>query len=477
MMLCVRLKALPSKKPLPILSGGPLPEPDEKVEHIQVYRNGGVGALGSMGTQGAAVRADRWTRSPSRARAARRARSRRTSTGLSALPSISIPKRPKTVAKARRGQGESPARRAHEAAADEENNGEDGDDTIAPKEKFVLTRAGMALFGEPPDEDSQDLDEMADAEARGLMVRYLSVVAGEVWTPEQVRQKLHELRVRDEEEELTEAVELARQQKLTLRELYEKPPPIWFHPAFAAEVGDAFIAGTAFDSGSLSVSLEVMLLTLRRMQADDGVATKSLSHATLEALNSATDALDACCNLVYKKKHRLSDIYLRKVVGDIGALDPGELLLIPVEIRGTYRLLVVRRNFTPDEDTCSVTIVASGDYHDLRYHQARQRHPRRTARASSSTAYHSSGSAMRRSGCPSATRKGQLPPLQGRRHPLLGLCAVRNGALTRSRDARRTRRVRAQGRRGRADALHAPHAPRLRRAALGASLPADASTA
>ena len=61
MMLCVRLKALPSKKPLPILSGGPLLEPDEKVEHIQVYRNGGVGALGSMGTQGAAVRADRWT--------------------------------------------------------------------------------------------------------------------------------------------------------------------------------------------------------------------------------------------------------------------------------------------------------------------------------------------------------------------------------------------------------------------------------
>ena len=274
------------------------------------------------------------------------------------------------MAKARRVAKAKPSKKRHEAAADEENDGEDGDDTIAPKEKFVLTRAGMALFGEPPDEDSQDLDEMADAEARGLMVRYLSVVAGEVWTPEQVRQKLHELRVRDEEEELTEAVELARQQKLTLRELYEKPPPIWFHPAFAAEVGDAFIAGTAFESGSLSVSLEVMLLTLRRMQADDGVATKSLSHATLEALNSATDALDACCNLVYKKKHRLSDIYLRKVVGDIGALDPGELLLIPVEIRGTYRLLVVRRNVTPDEDTCSVTIVASGDYHDLRYHQS-----------------------------------------------------------------------------------------------------------
>ena len=370
MMLCVRLKALPSKKPLPILSGGPLLEPDEKVEHIQVYRNGGVGALGSMGTQGAAVRADRWTWITITREGGSKGK---VSTYVNGIECASInlnPKKAENGGKGKEGGKGKPSKKRHEAAADEENNGEDGDDTISTKGEVCAHACRLALFGEPPDEDSQDLDEMADAEARGLMVRYLSVVAGEVWTPEQVRQKLHELRVRDEEEELTEAVELARQQKLTLRELYEKPPPIWFHPAFAAEVGDAFIAGTAFDSGSLSVSLEVMLLTLRRMQADDGVATKSLSHATLEALNSATDALDACCNLVYKKKHRLSDIYLRKVVGDIGALDPGELLLIPVEIRGTYRLLVVRRNFTPDEDTCSVTIVASGDYHDLRYHQS-----------------------------------------------------------------------------------------------------------
>ena len=158
---------------------------------------------------------------------------------------------------------------------DDGGGGEGGDGKPAGE---VRLRVRLALFGEPPDEDAPEAEgEMADAEARGLMVRYLSVVAGEVWTPEQVRQKLHELRVRDEEEELTEAVELARQQKLTLRELYEKPPPIWFHPAFAAEVGDAFIAGTAFDSGSLSVSLEVMLLTLRRMQAEDGVAA-SLPH-------------------------------------------------------------------------------------------------------------------------------------------------------------------------------------------------------
>lgn len=32
----------------------------EQVEHVQVFKNGGVGALGQMGVQEAALRAERW---------------------------------------------------------------------------------------------------------------------------------------------------------------------------------------------------------------------------------------------------------------------------------------------------------------------------------------------------------------------------------------------------------------------------------
>ena len=32
----------------------------EQLEHVQLYKNGGIGALGSMGAQEASVRAERW---------------------------------------------------------------------------------------------------------------------------------------------------------------------------------------------------------------------------------------------------------------------------------------------------------------------------------------------------------------------------------------------------------------------------------
>ena len=66
-----------------------------------------------------------------------------------------------------------------------------------------------------------------------------------------MRAKLHELRQADEEAELEQEVDEARQKQWALQPLYKKPPPVWLHPAFAAEFGDAFIAGTAFEGGSL----------------------------------------------------------------------------------------------------------------------------------------------------------------------------------------------------------------------------------
>ena len=60
MMMGIRLESLPSAGTLPLLNGGMPAAPGEKVEHVQIYKNGGVGALGNMGTQEAAVRPERW---------------------------------------------------------------------------------------------------------------------------------------------------------------------------------------------------------------------------------------------------------------------------------------------------------------------------------------------------------------------------------------------------------------------------------
>ena len=67
--------------------------------------------------------------------------------------------------------------------------------------------------------------------------------------------------------------------QLALQSIYAKPPPIWLHPAFAAEFGDAFIGGTGLEGGTLHVSLEVVVLALEEMLREGNAAEKMLGHA------------------------------------------------------------------------------------------------------------------------------------------------------------------------------------------------------
>ena len=58
-MVAMRVDRLPVST-LPIFNGSGPPAAGEALEHVQIFKNGGVGALGQIGTQDAAVRAERW---------------------------------------------------------------------------------------------------------------------------------------------------------------------------------------------------------------------------------------------------------------------------------------------------------------------------------------------------------------------------------------------------------------------------------
>lgn len=60
LVLAMRVDALPSA-PMPLFSGGSATPHAERLDHVLLYKNGGVGALNDMGAQEAAVRAERWT--------------------------------------------------------------------------------------------------------------------------------------------------------------------------------------------------------------------------------------------------------------------------------------------------------------------------------------------------------------------------------------------------------------------------------
>ena len=135
----------------------------------------------------------------------------------------------------------------------------------------------------------------------------------------QVREELHSLRGKDEEAELLDEAEAARSQQLSLQRLYAKPPPVWLHPAFASEVGDAFIAGTGLDGGSLHISLEVVVLTLQRLLAEPHGAACSLPHAQRAALNTTCTLLEDAKKLAHKLAHAMGHqgqqrMYLSKVL-------------------------------------------------------------------------------------------------------------------------------------------------------------------
>ena len=88
--------------------------------------------------------------------------------------------------------------------------------------------------------------------------RYARIASG-AWREEEVREQLHRLRSADDEADAAVAYDAARFQALSLQPLYAKPPPVWMHPAFAAEFADGFIGGTGLERHTAQRRLELVL--------------------------------------------------------------------------------------------------------------------------------------------------------------------------------------------------------------------------
>ena len=194
-----------------------------------------------------------------------------------------------------------------------------------------------------------------------------------------MREELTLLRGRDEVAELEEEAEEARAQRLCLSALYAKPPPVWLHPAFAAEFGDAFMAGTALEGGSLSISLEVFVLTLQQMLAEQGTAAP-LPHAERAALNSACAVLDDAKKLAHKLAHAAANngqqrLYLSKVFKSLQKLEPGGFLLLPVLVALQPIFFAVRRGLSPHQHLCTLAVI-SCEPEQIGHHRASAEPPK-----------------------------------------------------------------------------------------------------
>ena len=193
------------------------------------------------------------------------------------------------------------------------------------------------------------------------------------------------LRGRDEEKELIDEGEAARFQQLSLQPLYARPPPIWLHPAFAAEFGDAFIAGTGLESGTLHVSLEVIVLAVEQMFKEGGLASEAsgvLKQGERAALNSALSSLSEAKRLAHKLAHAAAHdgqqrMYLSRVQSSLQDLEPGGLLPIPCSVGGEPIILMVHRGSGNEADTCTLAVIScEAEGNALKHHRSEASPPK-----------------------------------------------------------------------------------------------------
>ena len=261
--MAIRLDHLPPAA-MPLFNGSVPAAVTDKVDSVVIYKNGGVGALGHSGVREAAVQPERWawlvvTRN-SNHEVCTYVNGR-----LCAKVDVTV-KQPKSS----EGKGKKGKEGASEASdAKESSESSKGGTASRLPERLCIDPQYLALFGaeEPAESTSRantaapllpsttpqqpGVEPAAVADAgRGLAVRYI-MLSTECWDAEEVHRQLERLRSKDEEADVADEAEAARVHQLSLQPLYAKPPPIWLHPAFAAEFGDAFIAGTSLAARSM----------------------------------------------------------------------------------------------------------------------------------------------------------------------------------------------------------------------------------
>ena len=159
---------------------------------------------------------------------------------------------------------------------------------------------------------------------------------------------------------------------MTLQPLYKAPPPIYAHPVFVAEVGDAFLEGTGMDGGSLVSSIAVMSLVVERLNrsasspngfeiptCEETTESKNLSaltfeklgltHDDLQAINYLSEALKQSKSLFHRfgmaQKNGLSQLihFMKHFKSKLGSLSEGGLLLVPGGVNDASYVYIVER--------------------------------------------------------------------------------------------------------------------------------------
>ncbi len=189
MLVAMRLDALPAAS-MGLYNGSGPAAAGEQLEHVTLYRNGGVGALGHMGAAEAAVRAERWAW----VCVTRKAGELKTYVNGRLCAEVKLEAAKGAERKGAETENQRLARvKAMEsrlagarAADDDKGKGKEG---APPAERFCVDPQHLALFA--PREPADGADEAAE---RGLALRYVRLTSA-CWSEEKVKRRAEPPRI------------------------------------------------------------------------------------------------------------------------------------------------------------------------------------------------------------------------------------------------------------------------------------------
>ena len=203
----------------------------------------------------------------------------------------------------------------------------------------------------------------------GVIVRFVEVKNATL-SKEQVLEQATANRVFSYWEKEEAEVKAARYASLSLAPLYKKPPPVWIHPAFLGQMGDAFLEGTGLDSGDVAPSIAVLSLVFAqlRQQADavEGLMADddwAVVDAVSEVLKEAKE-LSRRFTLARKSPAQLV-AFMKFFRAKLEALKEGDTMIVSAGIDAHPVMLTVER---VSSASYRLTITNTHPQAGLQYH-------------------------------------------------------------------------------------------------------------
>ena len=190
-------------------------------------------------------------------------------------------------------------------------------------------------------------------------------------TPEKVREENFSNRIFSYWEIEKKKEEKKMYESLSLQPLYKRPPPVWLHPAFIAEFGDAFIEGSGLDGGSPSPAIAMFSLTMSNCLQNQETYFEEFDHDERQILASVCDVFSSsrefCKKLELGSRSGAQFInFIRKHLRTkIESLKEGEKVLIPGSIGNHAIMFILEKD---SKETYRFVVINTSPYGGLSYH-------------------------------------------------------------------------------------------------------------